>query len=209
MKITILSSPRYDNECTWVTNMGNLRAKMFNRRACGSKSKPDEIIKVLSLEKGQKVFDIGVGGGYFSLYFAELVGNGGKVYAIDTNRGLLDFLSGNAKERGFENVITILADNEGFPVDCGECDLVFMRNVYHHIPDRENYLRTMKEVLKPGGKVVIIDYKDSGSFSFHSLFGHNVPRQKIISELGNAGYRLVEEYDFLPEQNFLVFKVHE
>ena len=45
--------------------MGNLRAKMFNRRACGSKSKPDEIIEVLSLEKGQKVFDVGVGGGYF------------------------------------------------------------------------------------------------------------------------------------------------
>ncbi|MEA2046038.1 MAG: methyltransferase domain-containing protein [Euryarchaeota archaeon] len=189
--------------------MYNLRAKMFNKRACGPKSKPDEIIKALSLEKGQKVSDVGVGGGYFSLYFAELVGKGGKVYAIDTNRNFLDFLSGNADERGFENVITILADNEGFPAGCGDCDLVFMRNVYHHIPDREDYLRTMKEILKPGGMVVVIDYKDNGSFSFHRLFGHNVPRQQIISELDNAGYRLVDEYDFLPEQNFLVFKVHD
>lgn len=180
---------------------------MFNRRACRPKSKPKEIIKVLSLEKGQNVCDIGVGGGYFSLYFAELVGNEGKVYAIDTNRGLLDFLSVSAEDRGFENVKTILADNEEFPEGCDACDLVFMRNVYHHIPDRVEYLQKLKAVLKSWGKVVIIDYKDSGSFSFHSLFGHNVSREQIISELDNAGYHLVDEYDFLPEQNFLVFKV--
>lgn len=171
------------------------------------KSKPDETIKVLSLAKGQKVVDIGVGGGYYSLRFAEIVGNEGKVYGVDTNRNFLDFLSQSAKEKGFENVVVIPADGRDFPESFHDCDLVFMRNVFHHIPERIEYFRNMKEVLKPEGKVAIIDYKDTGSFSFHSLFGHKVSREEVISEMELAGYRLQEEYDFLSEQNFLVFKV--
>jgi ubiquinone/menaquinone biosynthesis C-methylase UbiE len=184
--------------------MGNFRAAMFNRRAGSPKSKPDEIIKVLSPEKGQKVVDIGVGGGYFALRFAGLVGEAGTVYGIDTDRNFLDNLQA-MQDSHSGNIVTIQADGIRFPGGCRDCDLVFARNVYHHIQDRVRYFRDVRQALKPGGKVAIIDYEKGGSFSFHSLFGHNVPRDTIISEMEEAGYGLREEYDFLPEQNFLIF----
>lgn len=82
---------------------------------------------------------------------------------------------------------------------------IFLRNVYHHLPNRIDYFRKMAKVLKPDGKVVIIDYKPGGSFSFHRLFGHNVPPRKIIEEMEAAGYQTGESYDFLPGQSFTIF----
>ena len=57
--------------------MRNIKAEMFNRKASDPKNKPDEILEVLALQKGQEIADIGAGGGYFSLRFAEVVGNDG------------------------------------------------------------------------------------------------------------------------------------
>jgi arsenite methyltransferase len=57
----------------------NLKAEMFNREASDPKNKPDDILNVLELQPGQKVADIGAGGGYFSLRFAEIVGKSGRV----------------------------------------------------------------------------------------------------------------------------------
>ena len=58
---------------------------MFNRKASDPKNKPDEILEALELQQGQRVADIGAGGGYFSLRFAEAVGKDGRVFAVDTN----------------------------------------------------------------------------------------------------------------------------
>ncbi len=59
------------------------RAESFNKLAASAKSKPDEIIRALELRPGQNVLDYGAGGGYFALRFAELVGPGGQVVALD------------------------------------------------------------------------------------------------------------------------------
>jgi precorrin-6B methylase 2 len=63
----------------------NLKAEMFNRKASDPKNKPDKILEALTLQQGQKVADIGAGGGYFSIRFAEAVGRDGRVFAVDTN----------------------------------------------------------------------------------------------------------------------------
>jgi ubiquinone/menaquinone biosynthesis C-methylase UbiE len=189
--------------------MYDLKARMFNRKAAGAKSKPDQVIRSLSLEEGQHVADIGVGGGYFSFRFAELVGKSGKVYGIDTERQFLDHLESDAKKQGYSNIVTVLAEGEGFPLSSEELDLVFLRNVCHHIPDRVNYFRELATCLKPDGRVVIIDYSGKGSWSFHRIFGHYVDKETIRSEMSEAGYKLSEDYDFLPEQSFQVFTLSE
>ncbi|MGQ9507656.1 MAG: class I SAM-dependent methyltransferase [Candidatus Bathycorpusculaceae bacterium] len=97
--------------------MRNIKAEMFNRKASNPKNKPDETLEALALQQGQMVADIGAGGGYFSLRFAEAVGKNGQVFAVDTNPNFLEFVKNSAKEKGLDNVETILiaADNPTLP----------------------------------------------------------------------------------------------
>ncbi|WP_319507763.1 methyltransferase domain-containing protein [uncultured Methanolobus sp.] len=189
--------------------MSDIKARMFNKKASRAKSKADEIIKSLLLESGQNVADVGVEGGFFTLRFARLVGKMGKVYAVDTNKRFLDFVNNESKNNGIRNVITVLAEHDTFPVKDERLDMVFFRNVYHHLPDRRDYFRDLAESLKVEGKVVIIDYDGRGRWSFHRLFGHYVPKEIIIEEMNEAGYRLEDSHSFLSEESFLIFSTVE
>ena len=186
--------------------MGNLRAKMFNRRAASPKSKPDQILKVLGLEVGQKIADIGAGGGYFALWFGRIVGKSGLIYAVDINPEFLNFIQDESVKNGLDNIKTVLSDNIFGLLPKRGLDLIFIRNVYHHIPTRIDYFKKIAEVLKKDGRVVILDYNSNGTFSFHKLFGHYVPKEKIIQDMQQAGYELKKSYDFLQEQSFLIFQ---
>ena len=185
--------------------MKNLKAMMFNRKASDPKNKPDQILEALSLQPGQNIADIGAGGGYFSLRFANAIGRAGKVYAIDTDPEFLDFISNSAKEKGLNNVETILAMEDNLTLPEKSLDLVFVRNVYHHLPNRVEYFRNLIGLLKPEGKIVVIEYKRGGPFSFRRIFGHYVPLEKIIEGMDKAGYNVSKRFDFLPQQSFTIF----
>lgn len=88
-------------------------------------------------------------------------------------------------------------------------DMVFMRNVCHHIPNRLEYFRRLKDLLKPGGRIAIVEYRNARRFSFRGVFGHYVPREVIIKEMNKAEYQLQEDLDFLPAQSFTVFSLHK
>jgi len=185
--------------------MRNPKADMFNKKASDPKNKPDQVLKALRLQLGQTVADIGAGGGYFSLRFADAVGRQGRVFAIDTDPGFLEFIKHNAKKRGLDNIETVLATKDELPLPRGSLDLVFMRNVTHHLPNRADYFRKLRDMLKPDGRIAIIEYRRDGGFSFHRMFGHFVPKEVIVTEMHNAGYQLKEDFDFLPEQSFTIF----
>jgi len=193
----------------WEGKTMDFQAKMFNRKASDPKNKPDQILETIALQLGQNVADIGAGGGYFSLRFAEAVGNEGHVFAVDTNSSFLEFIKESAEEKGLDNVETVLATEDGLNLP-ENVDLVFIRNVCHHIPNRVEYFRKLKSSLKPNGKVAIIEYKRGGGlFSFRRMFGHHVPKEIIVEEMNKAGYRLEKGFDFLPEQSFTIFSVHK
>jgi len=184
--------------------MRNLKAQMLNTKSSGPRNKPDEILEVMGLKSGQNIADIGAGGGYFSLRFAEIVGEAGKVYAADTNLDFLQFIKDSAKEKGLNNIITLLVkDKLNLPEH--SIDFIFMRNVTHHLSNRVEYFKNLRKYLKPEGRIVIIDYKKGKIFSFHGLFGHYVSKEKLIQEMKEAGYSLVQEFDFLLEQHFTIY----
>ena len=85
-------------------------------------------------------------------------------------------------------------------------DLVFSRNVFHHLPEPQSYFAALKKYLKPGGRVAIIEHKKKG-FGFVALFGHHTSRETIVQDMEKAGYSPVEAFDFLPDQTFTVFRV--
>lgn len=180
------------------------KARMFNREAASPKNKADKILEILALQPGQTIADIGSGGGYFALHFAQAVRREGCVFAVDTNPGFLEFIKKQAGDKGLENIQTMLIRNGTIALPEHGLDFIFMRNVFHHLPNRIEYLRKLKSALKPQGKFIVIEHKRT-RLSFHGLFGHFVAPEDIIEEMQRAGYRVNQKLDFLPKQSLTIF----
>ncbi|MFH1257280.1 MAG: methyltransferase domain-containing protein [Candidatus Diapherotrites archaeon] len=185
--------------------MSNSRVEMFNEMAASPKSKPDKVIEALGLKEGQSIADIGSGGGYFSLRFAEIVGLKGKVFAVDVNQSFLDFIKKSAEGKGLKNLSIVLSEKNKLGLPEKLLDLIFIRNATHHISERAKYFRQLGNFLKSNGRIAVIEHKPRGLFSFHGLFGHSVKKKIIMQEMKQAGYSLEKEFDFLPEQHFTVY----
>jgi cyclopropane fatty-acyl-phospholipid synthase-like methyltransferase len=184
------------------------KARMFNIEAANPKNKPEEILKTLALKQGQKIADIGAGGGYFSLKFAQVVGKQGAVYAVDIDPGKIGFIRKNTVEKELDNVHVILSDKES-PALPEKIDLIFLRNVYHHISNRVEYFTKLKESLKPDGRIAIVEHNRGGRFSLRRIFERRVIRETVVEEMTKAGYNMSEVMDFLPDQSFTVFSLKE
>ena len=181
----------------------------FNQKAASSDSKSTEILNSLDIKEGCAIADIGSGGGYFSIEFAKRVGKSGVVYAVDVNPKNLSYVKEKASAAGVTNVQTTLTEEDKLNLPLNSVDIIFLRNVFHHIPNPTQYFKALKPVLKNGGIIAIIDYKKpkgGGIFSFVGLFKHYVPQEEIQKALKDAGYKVQKSYDFLPQQSFKVFK---
>ena len=167
---------------------------------------PDEVVRVLGLKPGDKVADLGAGGGYFTFRLADAVGKTGAVYAVDVDPGMIEYLTERARREGYANIHPLLVNetDPGLPAD--GIDVIFTCNTYHHLPDRPAYFASVKQYLRPGGRVAIIDHKRKGIFA--GWLGHGTGDDVIRRELESAGYRLESEHSFLPKQHFLVFTPH-
>ena len=163
---------------------------------------PEEVIHALQIRTGERVAEIGPGGGYFTFRLADEVGRDGRVYAVDTDEGMVDYIRERADAEAYRNVEAILAtpDNPGLGV--GTVDLVFSCNAYHHIMDPISYFARVRQSLRPGGRVAIIDHKSEGLFA--RLFGHATDVTVLRKQMRDAGYELKHEYTFLSRQEFLV-----
>lgn len=159
----------------------------------------------LQLQEGYAIADIGSGGGYFTLEFAKKVGRMGRVYAVATQAKNLDFIRHQSEQKGLDNIAFVLATGDEMNLPEAGLDLAFVRNAFHHVPEPAKYFRNLKGFLKPSGKVAVIEHKPKGGLSFVSMFKHYTPVEVILREMKNAGYLLVQSFDFLPEQTFNLF----
>ncbi|HEX6297548.1 MAG TPA: class I SAM-dependent methyltransferase [Burkholderiales bacterium] len=166
--------------------------------------KPHEVIQALALEPDAVIADVGSGTGYFSVRLANMVPKG-RVYGVDLEPDMVKYLAERAKREKRHNVYAIA----GAPADPRlpeKVDLILLVDVFHHIDDRASYFRNLRASLKPGGRVAIIDFR------MDSLEGPpkaaRLAPQRVVAELKDAGYRLVKQHDFLPNQYFLVFQPH-
>ena len=185
----------------------SLYLKMLNREAAAEKMMSGEIIKHLHIQKGHAVADIGSGGGYFTLEFARKVGKTGTVYAVDAQLKDLNFIRRQSEQEGLVNIVfvPVTGDTVNLPDTC--LDLIFVRNAFHHLPQPARYFRNLKRCLKQSGKVAIIEHKPKAGYSFVAMFKHYTPDAVIVRKMTDAGYTLVQSFDFLPAQSFNVFGV--
>jgi len=127
---------------------------------------------------------------------------GGRVFAIDVEPSMVEYVTQRARREGLSNIDVVLssADDPKLPAPV---DLILIVDTYHHVTDRTAYFRRLAGVLKPSGRIAIIDFKPE------STLGpiEKVPAAQVIHELTAAGYSLVGEPQTLPEQYFLIFAV--
>ena len=100
---------------------------------------------------------------------------------------------------------TLLVNPNGINLPEESVDLFFLRNVFHHIPNQQEYFKNLEKFLKEDGKIAIIDY-NKRKLSFTGLFGHHTPEIVLLDIMKQAGFSLQEKYDFLPDQLFMVFE---
>jgi len=164
--------------------------------------KPHEVIQALALKPDAVIADIGSGTGYFSARFAHMVPKG-RVYGVDTEPDMVKYLAERAKREGLKNV-TAVAGAAGDPRLPEKVDLIVMVDVFHHVGERDRYFRRLGDSLKPGGRIAIIDFRmDSPNGPPKSS---RIAPDRVKTELKSAGYALVQEHAFLPNQYFLVFQ---
>lgn len=187
-----------------VGGCGGLKRWAYSGSDRDDWQKPDQVIAALELQPGQRVADLGAGGGYFTFRLADAVGESGRVYAVDVDPSMLEYLRDEAEAQGRDNVEVVEAelDDPNLP---GPVDLVFTVNTYHHLEDRPTYFANAARYLEPGGRLAVIELSGKGWFS--RWFGHNTPPDRIQSELEQAGYRRVAAPDFLDQQSFQIFEV--
>jgi ubiquinone/menaquinone biosynthesis C-methylase UbiE len=195
--LLVVLLPALAGGCTW------LKRSMYEGFGRDDWQQPDRVVQALALEPGERVADLGAGGGYFTFRLARAVGPTGRVYAVDVDQGMLDHVAERTAEEGVANVETVLATPTDPNLPAGSVDLVFTCNTYHHIEDRPAYFAALRGALRPGGRVAIVEYLPEGFFQ--SIFPHSTDAATIESEMRAAGYALEQRHDFLERQAFLVF----
>ena len=181
---------------------------MLEREGRKEFQKPEQVMKAFELRPGMKVADVGCGSGYFTVKVAAEIGPEGKVWAIDAWQDMLDHLERRLLIEGLENVELVKVERDDPQIPKGGADMILMVDVYHYIKERAAYGKKLKEGLAPGGRLVVVDYipKSLEERPWGPPPSQHMSEEELTADLEEAGFRKVKQYDFLPEQYFVVYE---
>lgn len=163
----------------------------------------NRVMDILGIAPGESVADIGAGSGWFTVRAAKRVGEQGKVYAVDINPEAVRYVEDRATKEHLTNVAAILSKPDDAKLPANSVDCVLLLKTYHEVAEPVTLMRNLKPALRAGAKVGIIDRNGNGE-------DHGVGRDVVLREMGEAGYSLQKQYDFVKGDKmdyFLVFTV--
>lgn len=160
--------------------------------------KPHEVVMGLALRPDEVIADIGAGTGYFARRFAR---HAGTVWAVDIDPKLLEII-GKTKPA---NLRTVLGKADDPMLAAGSLDTAFLCDVLHHIEGWPLYLAKVKAALKPGGRIVVVDFRP-GKLPVGPPPAMKIPEEKLVAELGLIGMKVSRRHEGLPLQYFLEFR---
>ena len=180
--------------------------KMFESAERDAWQKPDEVVKQLQLRAGDVVADIGAGTGYFTRRFATAVGPQGKAIGLDIETTMVTHINEDAQKRQLTNLSARQVPPNDPQLAPQSVDVVFICDTYHHMQERVAYARLLAHALKPGRRVVIVDFHKRPLPLGPPLEWKLAP-EAVTEEFRQAGFQLARSVEFLPYQYFLEFTV--
>ncbi|MGA7919302.1 MAG: class I SAM-dependent methyltransferase [Candidatus Acidiferrales bacterium] len=170
------------------------------------------LAEVMHWRAGTIVADIGAGDGTYSFEAAEQVGPSGRVYATEIDKEKLKILRAEVTKRKLDNVIIVdsAADDTKLPSSC--CDVIFLRHVYHHLTQPQDFDRNLVRSLKPGAQLAVIDFPPSPNSGLvegvpKNRGGHGIPEKVMVEELNSAGLQVEKVIDDWSERDYCVIFV--
>lgn len=174
----------------------------FDYKDRDKKLQVERVMDILGIGPGKTVADIGAGSGWFAVRAARRVTSAGLVYAVDINPEAIHYIQERVLRERTTNVRTILSNPEDPLLPAESIDAALLLKTYHEVAEPVALLKSLHKALRPKARLGIIDRNGNGE-------NHGVNRDTVIREAGQAGYRLISEYDFVKsdgEDYFLVFE---
>lgn len=185
--------------------MGWQGAEWLERRNRAAEERPDLLLAALALVPGMTVADVGAGTGYYTWQIAQRVGAAGRVYAVDVQPEMIALLNAQMKQRGVTNVVSLLGTERDTRLPASGIDLALMVDVYHELEYPDEVLSSIVRALKPGGKVVFVEYRaEDPRVPIKPV--HKMSEAQVRLEAARHGLQWERTTTTLPMQHVIVFR---
>ncbi len=189
---------------TWIQRFEGESREVFTHR--------EKILQAVNLQPGQAVADIGAGTGLFTLLFAQTVGRDGKVYAVDIVPDFLKLIDERAAQAQLPQIKTVLCKEDSVELLENSIDLAFICDTYHHFEYPKSTLASIHKALRPGGRMIVIDFKRIEGESSEWVLSHvRAGEETFTREIIEAGFEPLDTppADFLQENYLIQFRKPE
>lgn len=164
----------------------------------------DQIVEALGLQPGWVVADVGAGTGLFSRLMAARIGKEGTIYAVDIAKSFVDHTVEAVRSLGAAKVEGVVCTPDDARLPENAVDLVFICDTYHHFEFPLKTMASIHRALKPGGRVVVVDFERIEGVSSEWILGHvRAGKEVTIREIEGCGFAFEGESKILKE-NYLV-----
>ena len=188
--------------------MGIGGAEWLDREEREKEEQPRKAIAQFNLKPGMMIGDVGAGTGYYSIRMAKMIGPTGTVYANDIQPAMLETLRAKAAEAQVSNIVTVLGSESDPKLPAGKLDLVILVDVYHEFSRPQRMLQGIRESLKPGGRLVLLEYRKEDP-SVPIKPEHKMSVDEVKAEVLPEGYAFEKVVDKLPWQHIIFFRKPE
>lgn len=165
---------------------------------------PDSVVAALGIRPGERVADLGPGYGHYTLRLALAMAPDGICYAVDADAQTLDDLQQAADDRAISNLRPVLTSPRRLELP-EPVDLIFVSATYHHLRRPVRYFAEARSLLRPGGRVAILESRLEG-VAARWMNPHGSVPGRVQTQMSRAGYELVETHDLVHGHWFAVFK---
>ena len=170
----------------------------------------NKIIENANFQEGSVVADIGAGTGLFTRLIATKVSKSGTVIAVDIAQEFVDHVVASAREDGLSNVRGQVCKSDSIELPPESIDTAFICDTYHHFEFPYKTMRSIHRALKPGGRVVLVEFHREEGKSSDWILGHLRAGQDVfVNEIELAGFEVASESDFMETSYFMIFKKSE
>ena len=184
--------------------MGHTEALWLERPSRQTKEQPQQVIEALNLKPTDIVADIGAGTGYFSFRISPRIPQG-KVLAVDIQPEMLDMIEFLKTENNVTNVEPILGSTTDPNLPEETVDLALMVDAYHEFAYPREMMSGIVRSLKPGGRVVLVEYRrENPLIPIKAL--HKMTQRQARKEMNAVGLQWLETKEFLPQQHLMLFQ---